>query len=169
MTLVGYFNSLRELGGMRRLVEDEVRTRCDTGGGTQARWARRRRTPGSRDRKLETEPVELTSRENTGSIKEAKARLAHAHRATPSTSTCVLASNMISVGLDIDRLGLMVVAGPAEDHGEYIQATSRVGRDEAARAGRHLLQRPQAARPLALRALRGLSRELLPLRRGRPA
>jgi hypothetical protein len=28
MTLVGYFNSLRELGGMRRLVEDEVRTRC---------------------------------------------------------------------------------------------------------------------------------------------
>ena len=29
MTLVGYFNSLRELGGMRRLVEDEVRTRCD--------------------------------------------------------------------------------------------------------------------------------------------
>ena len=28
MTLVGYFNSLRELGGMRRLVEDDVRTRC---------------------------------------------------------------------------------------------------------------------------------------------
>ncbi len=27
MTLVGYFNSLRELGGMRRLVEDEVRSR----------------------------------------------------------------------------------------------------------------------------------------------
>jgi hypothetical protein len=26
MTLIGYFNSLRELGGMRRLVEDEVAT-----------------------------------------------------------------------------------------------------------------------------------------------
>ena len=27
MTLLGYFNSLRELGGARRLIEDEVRTR----------------------------------------------------------------------------------------------------------------------------------------------
>ena len=27
MTLVGYFNSMRELGGMRRLVDDDVRTR----------------------------------------------------------------------------------------------------------------------------------------------
>jgi hypothetical protein len=28
MTLVGYFNSMRELGGMRRLVDDDVYTRC---------------------------------------------------------------------------------------------------------------------------------------------
>src|SRR5262249_61132473 len=27
MTLVGYFNSMRELGGMRRLVDDDVSTR----------------------------------------------------------------------------------------------------------------------------------------------
>jgi hypothetical protein len=27
MTLVGYFNSLRELGGSQRIVEDEVRAR----------------------------------------------------------------------------------------------------------------------------------------------
>src|SRR5262249_51143482 len=29
MTLVGYFNSLRELGGSRRIVEDEVRSRLE--------------------------------------------------------------------------------------------------------------------------------------------
>lgn len=128
MTLVGYFNSLRELGGMRRLVEDEVKTRVR--GFAEGKKPHHHVGPhpwaASRDLSL---PAELTSREPTDRVKETKRRLA-ARMASkdPEPLDVVLASNMISVGLDVDRLGLMVVAGQPKTTSEYIQATSRVGR-----------------------------------------
>ena len=127
MTLVGYFNSLRELGGMRRLVEDEV--------ASKVRNFEEKRPmlfvgphPWAADRRLEL-PAELTSRESTERVKQTKQRLAARRTSTEVESLdVVLASNMISVGLDIDRLGLMVVTGQPKTTSEYIQATSRVGR-----------------------------------------
>jgi helicase-like protein len=125
MTLAGYFNSLRELGGMRRLVEDDVRKRC---GNVEERipYEHKGRHPWGTNRTLEM-PVELTSREKAGAIKQAKDRLNRPHAAKEHVDV-LLASNMISVGVDIDRLGLMVVAGQPKCTSEYIQASSRVGR-----------------------------------------
>jgi hypothetical protein len=127
MTVVGYFNSLRELGGMRRLVEDEVRSRV---GRIEDRrpldWEGTHRW--YRSRELRTEPVELTSRESTAKVSEAKARLGR-EAIEESPVDVLLASNMISVGVDIDRLGLMIIAGQPKTTAEYIQASSRVGRD----------------------------------------
>jgi hypothetical protein len=125
MTLVGYFNSLRELGGMRRLVEDEVRTQCL--GASDRKPENFDRQIWASSRPLLREPVELTSRESTGKITEARARLSRPH-ADKEHVDVLLASNMISVGIDIDRLGLMVVAGQPKTTSEYIQASSRVGR-----------------------------------------
>jgi superfamily II DNA/RNA helicase len=82
-----------------------------------------------RDRKTFSEVVELTSRVSTDKVAEARRRL-EAPFHDPQRVDCAIATNMISVGLDIPRLGLMVVLGQPKTHSEYIQATSRVGRDE---------------------------------------
>lgn len=126
MTLLGYFNSLRELGGSRRIVEDEVNARLARYG-----WRHRENElSGSfSNRKIDDEPCELTSRVSTNKVAETKARLERSFHEKERVDV-VLATNMISVGLDITRLGLMVVLGQPKTAAEYIQATSRVGRDE---------------------------------------
>jgi superfamily II DNA/RNA helicase len=125
MTLVGYFNSLRELGGSRRIVEDEVSTRLSG-------YSQRKRIGEAEglfaSRKIEYDVVELTSRVSTDKVANAKRRLAVLFRDKDGVDVA-LATNMISVGLDIIRLGLMVVFGQPKTSAEYIQATSRVGRD----------------------------------------
>lgn len=127
MTLLGYFNSLRELGGSRRIVEDEVKTRL-------AQYGRRRRKDPVDDlfvdREISYEVLELTSRVSTNDVAAAKRRLALGFDEKERVDVA-LATNMISVGLDIVRLGLMVVLGQPKTSSEYIQSTSRVGRDEA--------------------------------------
>ena len=129
MTAVCYFNALRELGGARRIVEDEVRTRLREYGSK-----RRRLDPPDApfaDRRLpeETGILELTSRVSTDKVAEAKALLEQPCNGINSGVDVALATNMISVGLDITRLGLMLVQGQPKTAAEYIQATSRVGRD----------------------------------------
>ena len=132
MTLVGYFNAMQELAGMRRLCEDDIRTRL---GKTDRRGlARRSLGPYSIE--------ELTSRLAAADIPD---RLDHMEQSFDPTEEqkrrkgskgarrpidVLLATNMISVGVDVQRLGLMVVAGQPKTSAEYIQATSRVGRSK---------------------------------------
>jgi len=125
MTLLGYFNSLRELGGARRIVEDEVNLRL-TGYANRKRLGQKEGPFASRS--IAYEVVELTSRVHTGLVAEAKRRLALLFHEKDRVDVAI-ATNMISVGLDIMRLGLMVVLGQPQMCAEYIQATSRVGRD----------------------------------------
>jgi Helicase conserved C-terminal domain len=114
-TLVGYFNSLRVLGGARMQVTDDVSDRIEliAASGHDARQLEQR--------------IELTSREPSSAIPEALRHMAVRHP-DPAALDVILATNMISVGVDIDRLGLMVVMGQPQATSEYIQATSRVGR-----------------------------------------
>ena len=125
LTQLVYFNALRELGGGRRIVEEEVQNTL--------RDYRRRKRVGEEsglfaNRQRFSDVLELTSRVPTGEVARTRDRLDLCYGEDESVAW-VLATNMISVGLDIQRLGLLVVVGQPKLHSEYIQATSRVGRD----------------------------------------
>lgn len=116
-TLVAYFNSLRELGGALTLMEDDVRD--------SIKAIRKRREEAPR---VPNPPTELTSRVASEEIPRILENLKVGIRDEHRPIDTVLATNMISVGMDVPRLGLMVVNGQPKTIAEYIQATSRVGR-----------------------------------------
>lgn len=118
-TLVAYFNSLRELGGALVLVEDDVSA-------SVAEYARRR----GEERRDASNTEELTSRVSQLEIRD-KLEALKLKEGQDGAIDVLLATNMISVGVDIPRLGLMVVNGQPKGISEYIQATSRVGRSDA--------------------------------------
>ncbi|MFD6445068.1 DISARM system helicase DrmA [Promicromonospora sp. NPDC060204] len=147
LTLVDYFSATRELAGMRRYLEDDVTTRVS--GPDKATGYPRRRTP--------LRLGELTSRISSSEISRTLTHLASPFDAALDTTIgraqiaaklkagealpyrelpfdVVLATSMLQVGVDVQRLGLMLVVGQPKNTAEYIQASSRVGRD-ASRPG----------------------------------
>jgi hypothetical protein len=137
LTCVAYFNALRELAGMRRLVDDDISIR-----------ARRGHRKGLADRWVPMEVQELTSRTPSSRIARTLRQLevtfdpsfdstaARSSKPRPARQSksdrpidVVLATSMLQVGVDVSRLGLMVVTGQPKNTAEYIQASSRVGRD----------------------------------------
>jgi hypothetical protein len=71
---------------------------------------------------------ELTSRLRSGDIPAVLQKLFTAKPSKDTVDLCY-ATNMIQVGLDVSRLSLMSIVGQPKGASEYIQASSRVGRD----------------------------------------
>ena len=123
-TAVLYFNSLRELGGAHVLLQDDIPRHMAFLAGRL----------GTDARELEGDAVELSSRVPSRELPEHLVQLgvslsgAAGDPFAPAPPDVVLASNMISVGVDVPRLGLMLVNGQPKSTAEYIQASSRIGR-----------------------------------------
>ncbi len=116
-TLVGYHLSLRDLGNTARFATDDIPARLKIMASEQKR------------RRLEPHGVvELTSNTPSQKIPDVLERL----EKPPDEDDFIhflVCSNMISVGVDVDRLSLMVMHGQPKTTSEYIQASSRVGRE----------------------------------------
>jgi hypothetical protein len=123
-TAVLYFNSIRELGGAHVLLQDDI----------PRQMAFLMGRLGTQLRRLESDAIELSSRVPSRQLPDYLGQLGVSLEGeqgdpfAPAPRDVVLASNMISVGVDVPRLGLMVVNGQPKSTAEYIQASSRIGR-----------------------------------------
>jgi hypothetical protein len=116
-TVVAYHNSLRELGKTVTLAHDDIPARM----GVIASAEDAARTLNDDD------IVELTGNVPAREIPR-NLELLSRRRGEDGAASFVASTNMLSVGVDVPRLGLMLVVGQPKTTSEYIQATSRVGR-----------------------------------------
>ena len=127
-TLVSYYNSLRELGGSIVLMQDDVRSSMKIFSKRHDEELRKTGSPHELKGSLSSTVVRDLLKdldEEKYFIKDKK------NGELVKNEDCIdilLSTNMLSVGVDINRLGLMVVNGQPKTMSEYIQSTSRIGR-----------------------------------------
>lgn len=126
-TTIGYFNAIKNLGASSSIISDRIGSFVKT-------LITHKFKEISEEYSLELKDTwglerhdELTSRKTSKEVKETLERLTRPY-GDDLCYSYVLASNMLSVGIDIDRLGVMSVYNQPKSNAEYIQATSRVGR-----------------------------------------
>ena len=116
-TLVGYFNAIRELSSVKSMLDQDIIQKLEE-------------APGGRTLE-QSGIIELSSRLDAAELPALLDRLALA-KGQDGAVDAVLATSMFGTGVDVDRLGLMVINGMPKSLSSYIQAAGRVGR---ARAG----------------------------------
>lgn len=127
-SLLGYFNSIRELGGASSLVHSDIVERL-------GQIQNRDLIPRNKKRYLRR-IEELTSRISSSQIPAILKKLETNVNFQDNKSLDIcLATNMVATGVDISRLGLMFIHGQPKTTAEYIQASSRVGREVPAGPG----------------------------------
>jgi hypothetical protein len=146
-TQVVYHGSLKGVGnshnafdidvrGMVRGLNEELKQAAEGGGSEEQREDTDQSEPSKGEitvvaprLRLTTQIAQLTSRASAEENARTFSRLEYT-RDNPECLDAVLATNMVSVGLDVARLALMIVNGQPLTTAEYIQASSRVGRGE---------------------------------------
>ncbi|OON65474.1 helicase-related protein [Hymenobacter sp. CRA2] len=140
-TLVVYFNNLKDLGKTKNQIGAEVTEYLR---GLHQRYHLDRHQYAFAHQGLDQRTSELTSRVSSAMIKQSLDDLAKTFpRAKPyyeaverrmegqlETVDLVLASNMLSVGIDVSRFNLMLMVGQPKNVAEYIQASSRAAREK---------------------------------------
>lgn len=127
-TLLAFYNTINDIGKGRTLIEQDIRNNIYT------HYQNRGITDG---RVIRNDYVEeLTSRKNSSEISRFISELKYPYSEEKNQAIDIcLASNIIEVGIDIDRLSLMVINGQPKSTSQYIQVSGRIGRKPQERPG----------------------------------
>jgi len=119
-TITGYFNAVRELAGAVALYRQDIKDRLRTLSGVP--------------RVLEDDnSFELSGRTSSTDLPGILGMLEKKFSTTRNNSPDALfTTSMFGTGVDVTRLGLMMVNGQPKTTSSYIQATGRVGRSRGA-------------------------------------
>lgn len=134
-TIVSFYNSLRDVGKIYNKVPAEISDFLKL---LHNRYQINKQVYGFNYFGLAGRTKELTSRIESNSIKKLLNELEmpfslvakDGFSFVQNSVDLVLASNMFSVGIDIERLNVMLMNGQPKNVAEYIQASSRVGRND---------------------------------------
>lgn len=126
-TLAVFFNSLRELGTSLSLLQSDIPDYLKV----------LRNRLGLRPQEVRRlwNVLELTGRLRNDEIPKAMEELEIPTAGSGRAVDICLASNIVEVGIDIDRLSLMCVVGQPKTTCQYIQVTGRIGRKWRERPG----------------------------------
>jgi Helicase conserved C-terminal domain len=126
-TLAVFFNSLRELGTSLSLLQSDIPD--------YLKVLRNRLGLRPQDVRRLWNVLELTGRLRNDEIPKAMEELEIPTEGAGRAVDICLASNIVEVGIDIDRLSLMCVVGQPKTTSQYIQVTGRIGRRWRERPG----------------------------------
>lgn len=116
-----FFNTLRDLGTSLSLIQSNIPM--------YLKAIRNRMGIPTGDVRYIDRVLELTSRLRNDEVPDVMSQLERPLRdGTMDAVDICLASNIIEVGIDIDRLSLMTVVGQPKSTSQYIQVTGRIGR-----------------------------------------
>ena len=129
-TILSYFKSLKHIGRFANKITAELKPEIMQ---LQVRYLMNQAPYDSNYNKLSHRNLELTSRIPNEKIKKNLDKLSISFDGDLDNHHAfdlVLATNMISVGLDVDRLNVMLMNGMPPNTAEYIQASGRVARKD---------------------------------------
>lgn len=116
-TVVGYYNTIKELGGALALYRDDIINRLENISGME-----------NHDRLGEDNKEELSSRISSIDLPMVLDELERDGLNKYPKYDAIFATSMFGTGVDVSHLSLMLMNSQPKTTGAYIQATGRIGR-----------------------------------------